>query len=129
MKSVQFGSIWIGSSLARVHLNCFGFTWARYYPGTAHLQGTLRLRLHETRSVWNRYEIGTNKPCGFTGPDRSALDGFSYPAPNGFTCESDPGRNRIVPWWYWDSVNATRYRRTHSRMYPIQTEPNRTCLV
>ena len=51
---------------------------------------TLRLRLHETRSVWNRYKIGTDKPYVYTGPGRYATDRFTYPVPNGFTCESDP---------------------------------------
>ena len=37
-----------------------------------------RQRLHGTGSVWNRYEIGTDKSCVYTGPggcgtDRSAI--------------------------------------------------------
>ena len=31
---------------------------------------TLRLCLHEIGSVWNRYEIRTDKPCAYTGPGR-----------------------------------------------------------
>ena len=50
-----------------------------------------RLRLHETGSVWNQYEIGTDKLCVYMGPDRSALDRFFSPLPNWLTCESDPG--------------------------------------
>ena len=42
----------------------------------------LRLRLHETESVYNRYEIGTDKPCVYTRPVRSALDLLSYSVPN-----------------------------------------------
>ena len=54
------------------------------------LKPGLRNRLHETRSVRNRYEIGMPKSWIYTGPDRSTLDRFSYPVPNGFTCRSDP---------------------------------------
>ena len=39
------------------------------------LSQTLRLCLHETVSVWNRYEIGTDRPCFYTGPGRSTPDG------------------------------------------------------
>ena len=35
--------------------------------------------------LWNRYQIGTDKPCIYTKSGRLALDRFSYPAPNGFT--------------------------------------------
>ena len=50
---------------------------------------TLRLRLHEIGSIWNRYEIGTDKLWVYAGPGRSALGLFSYPVPNGLTYESD----------------------------------------
>ena len=59
--------------------------------------GELRLRLHEAGCVWNRYEIGTDTPCVYREPVRSALDRFSYPVPDRFTCESDPVWNYTVP--------------------------------
>ena len=68
------------------------------------------LRLHETGSVWNRYDIGTNKPCVYTEPSRSTLGRFSYPVPNGFNCESDPVSNFSVPGWYRARVNPTQVR-------------------
>ena len=59
-----------------------------------------RLLLDETVSIWNQYEIGTEKPCVYTGPDRSALNRFFYPVPNEFICENDPSselcRSRVV---------------------------------
>ena len=50
-----------------------------------HLQ-LFRQRLHGTGSVWNRYEIGTDKPCIYMGPGG-----------NGSTYEGDPMWNRTVP--------------------------------
>ena len=38
----------------------------------------LEMRLHETGSVSNRCESGTDKPCVYTEPGRSVLDRFSY---------------------------------------------------
>ena len=93
------------------------------------LNECLMQRLHETGFVWNRYEIGTDKPCVYTGLGRSALDRFSYPVPNGFTCESDPVWNCTVPGWYRDRVNPTQFKRTLTRLDPIQMEPKRTNLV
>ena len=57
----------------------------------------LRQRLHGTGSVWNRYEIGTGKPCVYTGPGGSGTDRICYLVPNGSTYESDPVGNRTVP--------------------------------
>ena len=54
-------------------------------------------RLHGTGSVWNRYEIGTDKPCVYTGPGGSGTDRISYLSPNGSTYECDPMWNRTVP--------------------------------
>ena len=71
-----------------------------------------RLRLHRTGSVWDRYQTGTHKSCIYTGPGRSALDRFSYPVPNGFTCESDLVWNCNVPGWHHARVNPTQFRRT-----------------
>ena len=60
----------------------------------------LRLLLHKTRSVWDQYEIGMDKPCAYTEPCRSPLDQFSYSIPNGFTCKIDPVWNCTVPGCY-----------------------------
>ena len=35
----------------------------------------IRQRLHGIGSVWNRYEIGTDKPCVYTGPGGSVRIG------------------------------------------------------
>ena len=37
-RSVRFGHIWIGSTLARVLLNCVGFTPVQYHPGMVQFQ-------------------------------------------------------------------------------------------
>ena len=89
----------------------------------------IRLRLCETGSVCNRYEIDRDKPCIYTGSGRSALDRFFYPVPNGFTCQSDPVWNCTIPGWYRDRVHPIQFRRTRARVDPIQVEPNRTDLV
>ena len=57
----------------------------------------LRQRSHGTGSVWNRYEIGTDKPCVYTGAGGSGTDGICYLVPNGSTSEGDPMWNRTVP--------------------------------
>ena len=54
-------------------------------------------RLHETGSVWNRYEIGTDKPCIYREPGESSTNQLCYLVPNGSTYEGDPIWNRIVP--------------------------------
>ena len=46
----------------------------------------VRLRLHKTGSVWNLYEISTDKPCVYTGRGRSALARFSYLLNNWLDC-------------------------------------------
>ena len=48
-----------------------------------------RQRLHETVSVWNRYEISTDKPCIHTGPGGSGTDRICYLVPNGSTYKGD----------------------------------------
>ena len=50
----------------------------------------LRQLLHGTGSVWNQYNIGTDKPCVYTGPGGSGTDRICYPVPNGSTYEGDP---------------------------------------
>ena len=57
----------------------------------------LRQRLHGTGSIWNRYEIGTDKPCVYTGPGGSGTDRICYLVPNGPTYEGDPTWNHTVP--------------------------------
>ena len=57
----------------------------------------LRQRLHGTGSVWNRYEIGTDKPCVYTRPGGSSMDRICYVVPNGSTYEGDPMWNRTAP--------------------------------
>ena len=57
---------------------------------------TLRQRLHGTGSVWNRYKIGTEKPCVYTGPGGSGTDRICYLLPNGSTYEGDPMCNHAV---------------------------------
>ena len=64
---------------------------------SCHPFSSRRQRLHGTGSVWNRYEIGTDKPCVCTGPDGSGTDRICYLVPNGFTNEGDPVWNRTVP--------------------------------
>ena len=43
----------------------------------------LGLKAAFTRSVWNRYEIGTDKPCVYAGTDGSGTDWICYTLPNG----------------------------------------------
>ena len=47
------------------------------------------------RIRWNRYEIGTDKPCVYTGPRGSGTDRISYLVLNGSTCEDDPMWNPV----------------------------------
>ena len=58
---------------------------------------TFRQRLHGNGSVWNRYEIGTDKPCVYTGPGGSSTDWICYLVPNGSTNEGGPMWNRTIP--------------------------------
>ena len=58
---------------------------------------SFRQRLHGTGSVWNRYEIGTDTPCVYTGPGGSGTDRICYLVPNGSTYEGDPIRKFTVP--------------------------------
>ena len=65
----------------------------------------IRQHLHGTGSVWNRYEIGTDKPCVYTGTGKSGTDRICYLVPNGSTYEGDPMWNRTVPVYNWSRVN------------------------
>ena len=40
-------------------------------------------------SVWNWYEIGTDKPCVYVGPGGSSMDQICNLVPNGSTYEGD----------------------------------------
>ena len=66
---------------------------------------TFRERLHGTGPVWNRHEIGTDKPCVYTGPGGSGTDRICFLVPNGPTYEGDPMWNRTVPVWNRSRVN------------------------
>ena len=61
------------------------------------MSSVFRQRLHGIGSVWNRYEIDTDKPCFYTGPGGSGTDRICYLVPNGSTYEGDPLWNRTVP--------------------------------
>ena len=43
------------------------------------------------------YEIGTNKPCAYTGPGRSGTDRICCLVGNGSTYDDDPIWNRTFP--------------------------------
>ena len=53
-------------------------------------------RLDLTGSVWNRYEIGTDKACD-TGPGRFVTNRICYLVANESANEADPIRNCTVP--------------------------------
>ena len=76
---------------------------------------TLRQRLHGTGSDWNRYEIGTDKPCVYTGPGGSGTDRICYLVPNGSDYEGDPIWNHTV-----SVSNRSRVNRVdpYSHGYP-----------
>ena len=57
----------------------------------------LRQHLHGTGSVWNRYEISTDRPCVYTGPAGSDTDRICYLVPKRSTYEGDPIWNRTFP--------------------------------
>ena len=54
-------------------------------------------RLHGTGSVWNRYEISTDKLCVYMGPGGFGTDRICYLVPNGSTYECDLIWNHTVP--------------------------------
>ena len=73
-----------------------------FFKGPAQI---LRQRLHWTGSVWNRYEIGTDKPCVYTGPGGPGTDRICYLVPNGSTYKGDPIWSHTVPISNWSRVN------------------------
>ena len=54
-------------------------------------------RLYGTGSVWNHYEMGTDKPCVYTEPFGSGTDRICYLVLNRSTYGSDPKWNNTVP--------------------------------
>ena len=56
-----------------------------------------RQRFKRTGSVWNPYEIGTDKPCVYTRTGGSGTDRICYLVPNGSTYEGNPIWNPTVP--------------------------------
>ena len=85
---------------------------------------TLMLRLHQTGCVWNRYKIGTDKPCVYNGLARCILNRFSCKVPNEFTCESDPVWNCTVPGSCHTLVDSAQFRKTRARVDLIHMELN-----
>ena len=65
---------------------------------TRHNRLQLRQRLHENGSVWDRYEIDTDKSCVYTGPGGSGTDRICYLEPNESTYEGDT--NGTVPFQF-----------------------------
>ena len=85
----------------------------------AQLWSQVRQRLHGTGSVWNRYEIGTDKPCVYTRPGGSGTDRICYLVPNESTYEGegDPMWNRTVP-------TQTKWIRTRVDPIPCKRSLN-----
>ena len=61
------------------------------------LKESYRQRLHGTGSAWNRYKIGTDKPCVYMGFGGSGMDRICCLVPDGSTYECDPIWNRTIP--------------------------------
>ena len=78
----------------------------------------LRQRLHGTGSVWNRYGMGTDKPCICTGPGGSGNNRICHLVPHGSTYEGDPTWNRTVP-------VSNRPRANRLDPYPSGSNPKR----
>ena len=83
----------------------------------------LRQRSHWTESVWNQYEIGTDKPSVYTGPDRSGTDRNCYQVPNGSTCKGDPIWSHTVQVWKQSCVNGVDLYHSGSDFKQIRTYP------
>ena len=63
-------------------MSCRSFRMRMFKEGP---ETSRRQRLHDTGSVWNRHEIGTDKPFVYTGPGGSGKDRVCYLVPNGST--------------------------------------------
>ena len=85
---------------------------------TARLELTFRQRLNGTGSVWNSYEIGTDKPCVYKGPGGVGMVRICYLVPNGSTYEGDPIWKRTV------SV-SNRFRVNRVDPYHSGSDPKR----
>ena len=77
----------------------------------------LRQRLHGTGSVWNRYEIGTDKTWWIR------CDQICYLAPNVSTYQGNPIWNRTVPVSNRSLVNRVDPYHSGSDPKPIGTYP------
>ena len=82
-----------------------------------------KLCLHGTASVWNRYEIGTDKPCVYTGPGGSGTDRICYLVPSVPTYEGDPIWNCIIPASNWSHINRVDPHHSGSDHKQIWTYP------
>ena len=78
----------------------------------------LRQRLHGTGSVWNRNEIGTDKPYVYTGSGGSGMVRICYLVLSGSTYEGDPIWNCTIPVSNRSRVN--RVNPYHSGSDPIR---------
>ena len=72
------------------------------------IPNTFRQRLQGTRSLWIRYEIGTDKACVYVGPAGSGTGRIFYLVPNGSTNEGNLIWNRTVPVSNPSRVNRVR---------------------
>ena len=75
-----------------------------------------RQRLRGTGSVWNQFEIGTDKSCVYTEPGGYGKDRICYLVPNGSTYEVDLIWNGTIP--ASDLSRANRVNLYHSGFDP-----------
>ena len=66
----------------------------------------------------SKYEIGTDKPCVYTGTGGSGTDRVRYLVPNGSTYEGDPMWNSVV-------LVSNRYRINRVDPYHSVSDPER----
>ena len=60
-----------------------------FYQISSWINLTFRQCLQSNGSLWNWYEIGTDKPCVYVGPGGSSIDQICCLVPNGSTYEGD----------------------------------------
>ena len=60
-----------------------------FYQISSWINLKFRQCLQSDGSVCNSYEIGTDKPCVYVGPDGSSMEQICYLVPNGSTYEGD----------------------------------------
>ena len=61
MRSVRFSSIWVGSTLAWIRLNCVEFTRAQYHPGTVQFQTGSLLQVNPFATIQEN-QSGVDQP-------------------------------------------------------------------